>query len=107
MRVIPALAMLLLSAALMFSCTKTEPAPVKKAAAPATALPDSYLLATAPEGAHDVATARGMSKDGDTTTVVGRIGTINESRALFQLIDKSLTPCNERPEDQCQTPWDY
>ena len=107
MRAISALAMLLLSASLMFSCTKADPAPVKKAAAPETVLPDSYLLATAPTGAHDVQTVRGMSKDGDTTTVVGRIGTINDSRALFQLIDKSLQPCNERPEDQCQTPWDY
>lgn len=107
MRLITTLTMLLLSASLMFSCTKTEPAPVKKAAAPETSLPESYLLSSAPTGAHDVQTARGMSEDGDTTTVVGRIGKINDSRALFQLVDKSLQPCNERPQDNCETPWDY
>lgn len=107
MRATTALAMLLLSASPMYSCTDTEPAPANQESTSETTLPDSYLLPTAPAGAHDVQTVRGMSKDGDTTAVVGRIAKINDSRALFTLVDRSLQPCNERPEDNCKTPWDY
>ncbi len=39
--------------------------------------------------------------------VMGRLRPFVEGRAAFVLGDDTLlTPCNERPDDSCETPWD-
>ena len=97
---------------LLASCgKKSEPA----AAAPSKAAPSAELskvLSTAPTGtAQAIHSARGTAKPGDTITLSGKIMG-NESpfvagRAAFILGDTEiLTPCNEMPGDECETPWD-
>ena len=97
---------------LLASCgKKSEPS----AAAPAKAVPSpelSKVLSTAPTGtAQAIHTARTTAKPGDTITLAGKIMG-NESpfvagRAAFILGDPEiLTPCNEMPGDECETPWD-
>lgn len=69
-----------------------------------------YLLEAEPKGAADVKDAR-QKTDGDEVVVVGRIGGREnpwiEGEAAFMIVDRSLTPCNERPDDNCPVPWDY
>lgn len=76
---------------------------------PSTAL--TYLLPQEPADAQDVIAARKSVKDGDEVVLIGRVGgereTILRGRAVFTLADRSLTPCNERQDDECPTPWDY
>jgi hypothetical protein len=97
---------------LLASCEKkSEPA----AAARAKAVPSAELsevLSTAPTGtAQTIHNARTTAKPGDTITLAGKIMG-NESpfvagRAAFILGDPEiLTPCNEMPGDECETPWD-
>lgn len=70
-----------------------------------------YHLATEPANAVAVAELVKSAKNEDQVVVVGRIGgNVNpwvEGTAAFLLIDESLTPCNEREDDACPTPWDY
>jgi len=72
----------------------------------------AYLLDEEPAGAKDVLDALASAKDGEKVTVVGRIGGAPDpwvtDVAAFHLVDTSLTPCNERGEDDgCEIPWDY
>ena len=85
-------------------CARSEaPAPAAKAS--------PYVLTDEPAGAIDVRAAVKSVKDKDSIVVVGRIGgEVNpfvEGVAAFTIVDRSLTPCNERPGDSCPTPWDY
>lgn len=70
-----------------------------------------YFLKDEPAGAQSVAAAKKDAKDGDEITLVGRIGGSDapfvEGRASFTVVDTSLIPCNERPGDTCDKPWDY
>lgn len=55
--------------------------------------------------------ARTTAKPGDTLTLKGRVmGNAKpfvDGRSIFILgDDKTLTPCNERPGDNCTAPWD-
>lgn len=79
-------------------------------AAPAAA-GAAYLLNEAPDGSVGVVAARESAADGDDIVVEGRIGGAEnpwvEGRAAFQIVDRSLVPCNERHGDGCKTPWDY
>jgi hypothetical protein len=73
---------------------------------------EKYLLDKEPAGAKGVIAVRKASKDGDDVVVVGRIGgdkdqSLIKGRAAFTIVDPSLIPCNEREDDQCETPWDY
>jgi hypothetical protein len=70
-------------------------------------LPESYWLAAAPQGALDVKQARETSANGVEIVVVGRVGDLLDTRAQFQLVDRSFTACSDRPEDECETPWDF
>jgi len=86
------------------SCGGEEPqAPTQQA----KALPETYWLAAAPKDAVDVKKARGMANDGAEIVVTGRVGDILANRAQFKLVDNSFTPCSDRTEDKCKTPWDY
>jgi hypothetical protein len=70
-----------------------------------------YLLQKQPERAQDVIAVRKDAKDQQDIVVVGRIGGRKnpwiKDAAAFSIVDRSLTPCNEREGDTCKTPWDY
>src|SRR5436853_1418696 len=69
-----------------------------------------YLLAAEPAGAMSVKDVRQSVKDGEEVVVVGRIGgTVKpwiEGRAGFQIVDSSVTACNEKEGDACTRPWE-
>jgi hypothetical protein len=71
----------------------------------------AYRLSSEPEDAKDVKEAKGVVKDDEEVTLVGRIGgDVNpwiEGQAAFLIVDKALKPCNEKDDDACPTPWDY
>lgn len=85
-----------------------EPASVS-VTAPSSATP--LLLKSEPAKAQTVIAARKEAKDGDAVVITGRIGgdivPWVEGRAAFSIVDQTLIPCNERPGDDCKTPWDY
>ena len=70
-----------------------------------------YLLSSQPTDVLQVKQFLEQAKDGDQVAVVGRIGGEPnpwvKGLAMFTIVDNSLIPCNEIPEDQCPTPWDY
>ena len=84
------------------SCGPAEDSPVAT-----SELPASYWLASAPDGALDVKNARQTATDGSEIVVIGRVGELLDARAQFHLVDRSFDSCNLRPEDECETPWDY
>jgi hypothetical protein len=73
-------------------------------------LPSNLIVATAPSGAKDILELKRSAKDGDSVVLRGRIGgrkdPIADNRAILTLIDVSMIPCNQIPEDRCSTPWD-
>ena len=78
-----------------------------KPVANSSALPESYWLAKAPDGALEIKKARDAVKNGSELVFVGRISNVSDKRAQMTVVDNSFVPCNERPEDACKTPWDY
>ena len=92
----------------LFGCNNK---PATPGAANDSAPDKTYLLSSEPAGAKGVKQARAEVKDAEEVTVVGRIGGDEkpwiEGQAAFLLVDTSLKPCNERPGDDCPTPWDY
>jgi hypothetical protein len=70
-----------------------------------------YLLTSQPADPLEVKELLSDAKDGDEVMVIGRIGGEKdpwvEGLAMFNLVDTSLTPCNEIPGDKCPFPWDY
>jgi len=72
----------------------------------------SAVLAASPAGeAAAIAVIRSTAKPGDEITISGQImGNAKpfvDGRAAFILGDPEvLTPCNENPGDECETPWD-
>lgn len=98
----------LLSLSLLSSCGKKETAAVVEA--PSASL-DSWFTATPPSDPQPIHLVRKTAKPGDKVTISGRVmGRLHpfvEGRAAFILGDpEKLTPCNERPDDPCATPWD-
>ena len=92
-------------AALLAGCgEKKETAGIKEAA--------KEFVATAPAGEPaSISKARTQFKAGDNVLLQGLVmGTMHpfvEGRAVFVLGDEEvLTPCDERPDDGCPTPWD-
>lgn len=68
----------------------------------------TFLLASAPAGkVREVKDVRDNGKDGEEVVIAGRVQDFVEDRAMFDLVDNSLKPCNEKPGDECKTPWDY
>ncbi len=70
-----------------------------------------YRLQAEPADAQDVIAVRADAADGETVTVVGRIGgDVNpwiDGRAAFTIVDNSLLACSDIEGDACPTPWDY
>lgn len=87
---------------LLPACGETQP---EEASTPAIA--ESYWSASAPSGALDVTAAREAAKDGSELTVIGLVQDYRDGQAQFFIADRALIPCNERPGDACETPWDY
>jgi hypothetical protein len=70
-----------------------------------------WFVATPPAGARPVHVVREDAVPGDevvlTGKIMGRTSPFVDGRAAFVLGDTTLlTPCNERPDDECPTPWD-
>jgi hypothetical protein len=103
--------LILVAACLLASCQE-KPAPAAKQTPAAPSAELSKVLAAAPAGeARAIHVARTAVKPGDEVTLTGRImgndKPFVEGRAVFILGDPEvLTPCNERPGDSCETPWD-
>jgi hypothetical protein len=100
--------LVLASAGFLSACKQ---APTEAAAAgPSAALTE--VLAAAPAGEpQSIHRIRHTVKPGDQITIHGRImGSARpfvDGRALFILGDpETITPCNEIPGDECDTPWD-
>jgi hypothetical protein len=101
---------LVVAAAVCIGCgTKTTTegdAPTKPAGDAA-----KFFLTEEPAGAKSVVDVKTNAKDGDEVTLIGRIGGSDSpfvsGRASFTIVDTSFVPCNERPDDACETPWDY
>ncbi len=102
---------LLLAAALLLAgCDKQAPAAGAGAAGPPPELA-AVFLAAPPPGPAAIHAVRAAARPGDELVVAGRVMGAAEpfvaGRAAFLLGDPArLTPCNERPGDQCPTPWD-
>jgi hypothetical protein len=100
---------LFLASLLLSGCQK--PATQASAeTAPATDF-SPWFVASPPAGARPVHEVREDAVPGDEVVLTGRImGRANpfvDGRAAFVVGDTTLlTPCNERPDDQCETPWD-
>ena len=73
-------------------------------------LPAGLVLASAPEGAQDVAEVKRDAAAGKEVVVKGVVAgakePIAENRAVFTLADASLDTCDKTPGDSCETPWD-
>ena len=72
---------------------------------------DGFFTATPPVGALEVHQARTSVEPGAEITlqgrVMGRVRPFVDGRAAFVIGDTTLlTPCNEKPDDECPTPWD-
>jgi hypothetical protein len=79
--------------------------------APSGSALDAVFVDAAPAGAQAIHVVRTDAKPGDELTVSGLVmGTMEpfvSGRAAFVLGDpEKLTPCNQRPDDECETPWD-
>ena len=69
-----------------------------------------YRLTSEPVGAVSVLELRNNGKDNDEIVIHGRIGGVQpwvEGLSVFTLVDSSFLACNELPDDECPTPWDY
>lgn len=100
-----------LCALLLAGCNDTKSADPGTGAAPATSVLDAVFVDAAPTGARAIHLARTGAKPGDELVLSGLVmGTIEpfvSGRAAFVLGDPEiLTPCNQRPDDECETPWD-
>jgi len=74
-------------------------------------LPEGLVVRGEPAGT-PVATCKATAKQGDTVTVVGRIGgsrvPFTHDVAMFTIVDPSLKSCADGPDpDHCKVPWDY
>jgi hypothetical protein len=72
---------------------------------------DDWFSPSPPAGAQAIHLIRSQVKSGDEVTISGRImgrsKPFVDGRAAFILGDPAkLTPCNERPDDECEEPWD-
>jgi hypothetical protein len=96
----------LLSILLLAACGGPPPG----SAPEGSKIPDSFWLATAPEGARTPLELRAEARDGDRVLLVGRVGGKTEAflqdRAVFSVVDASLQDCTAEG-DGCPTPWDY
>ena len=69
-----------------------------------------FILGAAPAGARNVGEAKKAVQEKDAVVLRGRIGgehPFTEGRAMLTIADMKLTPCNEKADDKCPTPWDF
>lgn len=69
-----------------------------------------YQLTSEPAGAISVMELRASGKNDDAIVIHGRIGGAQpwiKGLSAFTLVDSSFRACNEIPDDECPTPWDY
>ena len=100
-----------LCALLLAGCDIETTTTIETKTAPATDSLAAFFTDTAPQGAKAIHVARTDAKPGDELTLSGLVmGTMEpfvSGRAAFVLGDpEKLTPCNQRPDDECETPWD-
>jgi hypothetical protein len=89
-------------------CSKKDASKNTTADLPASNLPDSYWLKTAPTGAKPVVEVREKAKTGDQVVVTGIVGgrkqPFTDGAAAFTIVDDSVKKCTM---DECETPWDF
>lgn len=91
------------------ACGKTED-PKVEVEPPSLSL-DAWFTADPPADAEAIHVARDTAEPGAEITlkglVMGRMKPFVDGRAAFVLgDDEILTPCNQKPDDECETPWD-
>lgn len=93
-----------LSALALTGCEKAPDA-MAEADAP------EWISSTVPDAALGVSDVKKVAQEGDTVTIVGRIGgrrePFTEGAAVFILVDSGLPACSDIEGDNCRTPWDY
>lgn len=92
----------------LVSCERNETVPTDAANGPSLA---SFFTQLAPPDAVPIHQARDGIAPGDEVIlhglVMGRTKPFVEGRAAFVIGDRMLlTPCNEKEDDSCPTPWD-
>jgi hypothetical protein len=102
--------LLAIAVLVLASCGKKEATAAVETAPPATAF-DSYFTDQPIADAKAIHTIRTTAKPGDEIIISGKImgreKVFVDGRASFLLGDpEKLTPCNEMPGDECETPWD-
>jgi hypothetical protein len=97
------LLMRLFPLALLSACGDGEHSPTPGS----TATLESFWIAERPAEPSEVRMVREGARSGDEVVVVGRVRAFDPERARFHLADRSLVPCNERADSDCETPWDY
>ena len=104
--------LLIASAVLLTSCGEKSTQSTAEVSVSEASSALATVLAASPTGeAASIAAIRSTAKPGDEITVSGLImGSTKpfvDGRAAFILGDPEvLTPCNEKPGDDCETPWD-
>ncbi|MGB1129152.1 MAG: hypothetical protein ACPG4K_03805 [Haloferula sp.] len=99
-----------LLAAFLVSCSETEPSVEVEAPAASPEL-EAVFVDRIAEEASPIHLARATVQPGDVIVLKGQVMGAAEpfvdGRAAFVLGDRAkLTPCNEKPDDGCETPWD-
>ena len=98
---------LLLAVLLAPACGRSQP----HDAAPVSDVPETFHLASVPQGAKTVREVITSAQDGEPVTITGRVGGAKkvfvDGYAAFTIVDASLHPCGEASMDECKTPWDY
>ncbi len=104
---------ILASLPLLTSCggEKETTPPSDASAANNSPLPTTLALGAAPEDAISIVALKQQHTPGDEVTfsarVMGRTEVFVPGRAIMIVGDPDiLTPCNEKPDDLCETPWD-
>ena len=91
----------------MVACNGSSAPQVK-----ATAEIPAGLISKGPATGTGVSAVKATAKQGETITLVGRIGgsedPFGQDRAVFTIVDPALKSCsNAGDPDHCATPWDY
>lgn len=102
---------ILLAAVLFTACGEKTTTTEATAPAETSAALTAVIDAPVDGEAQSIHTARETAKPGDRITLTGRVmGNLHpfvEGRAAFILGDPTvLTACSDRPDDECETPWD-
>ena len=74
--------------------------------------PESLFVADAIDGAVDVGDAKASAKEGDVVVLRGKVGGTMEpfvdGLAVMTVAGHTgITSCDQRPGDNCPTPWDF